>query len=80
MNSERKGRNGRSRDLIELRPLSPVTKVKVKFTLNKPRKPREGADVELYCSLTSALDGGGWSTPRPGCFTLGKDQVPIVHV
>jgi hypothetical protein len=27
---------------------------------------------------TSALDGGGWSTPRPGRFTPGKDTVPIV--
>ena len=27
-------------------------------------------------SLTSALDG--WSTPRPGRFTPGKDPVPIV--
>ena len=27
---------------------------------------------------TSALDGGGWSTPRPGRFTPGKDPVPIV--
>jgi hypothetical protein len=24
-------------------------------------------------SLTSSLDEGGWSTPRPGHFTLGKD-------
>jgi hypothetical protein len=24
-------------------------------------------------SLTSALDGGGWSTPRPGRFTLGEE-------
>ena len=29
-------------------------------------------------SLTSALDGSGWSTPRPGLFTPGKDPVPIV--
>jgi len=29
-------------------------------------------------SLTSALDGGGWSTPRLGRFTPGKDPVPIV--
>jgi len=29
-------------------------------------------------SLTSALDGGGWSTPRPGRFIPGKDPVPIV--
>jgi len=30
-------------------------------------------------SLTSALDGGGWSTPRLGRFTPGKDRVPIVQ-
>ena len=29
-------------------------------------------------SLTLALDGGGWSTPCPGCFTPGKDPEPIV--
>jgi hypothetical protein len=29
-------------------------------------------------SLTLALDGAGWSTPRPGHFTPGKDPVPIV--
>ena len=28
---------------------------------------------------TLALDGGGWSTPRPGRFTPGKDSVPIVQ-
>ena len=28
---------------------------------------------------TSALDGGWWSTPRPGCFTPGKDPVSIVQ-
>jgi len=27
---------------------------------------------------TPALDGGGWSTPRPGRFTPGKDPVPTV--
>ena len=30
-------------------------------------------------SLTSTLGEGGWSTPRPGHFTLGKDPVPIVQ-
>jgi hypothetical protein len=30
-------------------------------------------------SLTSALDGGGWSTPRPGRFIPGNDLVPIVQ-
>ena len=29
-------------------------------------------------SLTSALDGGGLSTPRLGRFTPAKDPVPIV--
>jgi len=29
-------------------------------------------------SSTSAPDGGGWSTPRPGRLTPGKDPVPIV--
>ena len=29
-------------------------------------------------SLTSALDGDGCLTPRPGRFTPGKDPVPIV--
>jgi len=29
-------------------------------------------------TVTSALDGGGWSTPRPGRFTPGKDPVPLV--
>ena len=28
---------------------------------------------------TSALDGGGWSTPSSGRFTLGKEPVPIVQ-
>ena len=30
-------------------------------------------------SLTSALDGDGWSRPRPGRFTTGKDPVSIVQ-
>jgi hypothetical protein len=29
--------------------------------------------------VTSALEGGGWSAPRPGRFTPGKDPVPIVQ-
>ena len=28
---------------------------------------------------TSALDGGEWSTQCPGCFTPGKDLVPLVQ-
>jgi hypothetical protein len=30
-------------------------------------------------SLTSALDGGGWSTPRPGHFAPGKETRYLLH-
>ena len=33
--------------------------------------------ISTVC-LTSALDGGEWSTPHPGRFTPGNDPVPIV--
>jgi hypothetical protein len=41
--------------------------------------PRGWIEVWLYPFLTSALEGGGCSVPRPGRFTLGKDPVPIVQ-
>ena len=48
-----------------------------------PRTGHEGLEGEsrysCTLSLTMALDGGGWSTPRPGRFTPGKDPVPIVQ-
>jgi hypothetical protein len=31
-------------------------------------------------SLTSALDGGGWLTPRPSLYPRETDPVPIVQV
>jgi hypothetical protein len=34
------------------------------------RVPRGGVE---------ALGGGGWSAPRPGRFTSGKDPVPLVQ-
>ena len=47
------------------------------------RTGHEGREAEqkysCTVSLTSALDGGGWSTPRPGRFNPGKDAVPIVQ-
>jgi len=45
------------------------------------RKGHEGTGREYRynsLSLISALDGSGWSTPRPGRFTPGKDPVPGV--
>jgi hypothetical protein len=48
----------------------------------RPRTGYEGPQEEQRyrstLSLTSALDGGGWSTPRPDRFTPGKDPVPTV--
>jgi hypothetical protein len=47
-----------------------------------PITGHEGPEVEYRyssnLSLTSVLDGGGWSMPRPGHFTPGKDPVLIV--
>ena len=49
-----------------------------------PRTGHEDPEREqMYSSTfpsTSALDGGGWSKPRTGRFTPGKDPVPIVYV
>ena len=63
-------------------PLSPSKgKRKVKGK-GHPITGHEGPEGEkMYCSTlpsTLALDGGWWSTPRPGRFTPGKDAVPIV--
>jgi hypothetical protein len=40
---------------------------------------RGGVEGKLYSFSTSALEEGGWSAPRPGRFTSGKDPVPIVQ-
>jgi hypothetical protein len=36
--------------------------------------------VEVYSSSTSALDGGGWLTPRPGRFTPGKETRYVLYM
>jgi len=41
--------------------------------------PEVGKRYTYTLSLTSAPYGGGWSTPRPGRFTPGKDTVPTVQ-
>jgi len=47
-----------------------------------PRTGHEGPEGEQRysstLSLTSALDAGGWSTPRRGRFTSGDDPAPTV--
>ena len=47
--------------------------VKVKVTLEQATRAQSSA-----VSLTSSLDGGEWSAPRPGRFTPRKVPVPIV--
>jgi len=46
---------------------------------NRPRRPKGGVNYSSILPLTSALDGGRWSTPRPGRITPEKDPVPIVR-
>ena len=54
-------------------------KVNVKLTLEQARKAqRGGAQVQQYSFFNFGARWSGWSTPRPGCFTPGKDPVPIV--
>jgi hypothetical protein len=59
-----------------------LTEVKGKGKIH-PRTGYKGPEGEqIYSSTipsTSALDGGGWSIPRSGRFTPGKDPVPIVQ-
>jgi hypothetical protein len=57
-----------------------ISKVSEVSSYYRPRGPlRESSGVALLFSLNlGTLDGGGWSTPRPGRFYPGKDQVPIV--
>jgi hypothetical protein len=54
-------------------------KVKVKIPIEQATKSQRVSRDITTLSLTSALDGGGWSTPRPGRFTPGKDPVSFVR-
>ena len=51
-------------------PHEKKVKIKVKFTLEQATKGHA-------LSLTSALDVGGWSTPRPDRFSQGKTRYPL---
>ena len=54
--------------------------LRVKFSQEQARRPRGGE--QMYSSTlpsTSALDGGGWSTPRSGRFIPWKDPVTKVQ-
>ena len=55
-----------------------MVKVKVKFTLERATKAQRGSRGIATLLLTSTLDGGGWSKPRPGRLSPWKDPVPVV--
>ena len=43
-------------------------------------RPRGWVEVELYSSMTAALEGGEWSAARPGrTLPPRKDAVPILQ-
>jgi hypothetical protein len=50
----------------------------VNGTLEHVMKAQREADVQLYWSFNLGVRWGGWSTPRLGRLTPGKDSVPIV--
>ena len=51
----------------------------MKFALEQSMRPRGKYSYSSTLPLTSVLDVGGWSAPRPGGFTPWKDPVPIVQ-
>jgi hypothetical protein len=59
---------------------SRIVKVKIKGKVH-PRTGHEDPEEYRYSStlsLTSTLDDGVWSAPRPGRFTPGTNPVRIV--
>jgi hypothetical protein len=55
-----------------------ITKVKVKVTPEQATKAQKGSKDITLLFLNLGVKWGGWSKPRPGRFTPGKDPVPIV--
>jgi len=45
-----------------------------------PVWPRGWVELQLYSSMTAALEGGEWSAARPGrTLSHGKDRLPILQ-
>jgi len=55
-----------------------VTVAKVS-PLSRPHGPRGGVEVYLYSFMTSALDGGGLSTSRPGTVAILTQNQYLVN-
>ena len=56
-----------------------IQQVKVKFALEQATKTQRGKKVIAVLFLTSALVGGGYSTPSPGPFTHRNDPIHTVE-
>jgi hypothetical protein len=52
---------------------------KVKVPCKRPRRARDGGRGTALLFLYFGARRGGWSAPRPGRFTPGKNPVPIVQ-
>ena len=52
--------------------------VYVYIALEHVTKAQRGSKVYLYSFFNLGTRWSGWSTPRPGCFTLGKVPVSII--
>jgi hypothetical protein len=52
--------------------------IKLKFTLEQATKTQRGSRGITYSFFNVGARWGGWSTPRLGRFTPGKDPVSIV--
>jgi hypothetical protein len=61
-------------------PCTPKVKVKLSLCLTKHHvmKTYWGVEVYLHAFLISALDGGEWSTSRPGRFTP-RERASATH-
>jgi len=54
--------------------------IQLKLTLEHATKTQRGSRVTVLPFFNRGARWGGWSAPRPGRFTPGKDPVPIVQV
>ena len=50
---------------------------RVKVTLEQAMKAQKGSRLQLYSFFNLGGKRGGWSTPCPGHFTLGKTWSPL---
>jgi hypothetical protein len=54
-------------------------KSKVKAPRCSREAQRRGRGIAVHCLDLGTIEAGGWSAPRPGRFTPGKDPVSIVQ-